>query len=67
MNRKTRLGFAMLLLIACTSPQGVAAQPFDTAEAPSPEQWREQLLAAHQEIVRAHKRHQAALDAYRLM
>ena len=26
-----------------------------------------QLVAAHQEIIRARKRHQAALDAYRLM
>jgi hypothetical protein len=66
-NRKLLLGFAMLVLIACASPQRVAAQPFDAAPAPSPEQWKDQLLTAHQEVIRAHERHQDALKAYRMM
>ena len=67
MIRIALLGVAVVLLIASPSPPGVAAQPFETAATPSHEQWREQLLAAHQEIVRAHERHEAALDAYRIM
>jgi hypothetical protein len=57
----------MLVGIASAIPPGFAAQPFDEAGAPSPEQWREQLIAAHHEVVNARKRHEAALDAYRIM
>jgi hypothetical protein len=59
--------FAMLLLIASAIPPGVAAQPLESAEASNQQQWREQLLAAHREVIHARERHQAALDAYQLM
>ena len=67
MIRGALLGVAVVLLIANPSPPSFAAQPFETAATPSHEQWRKQLLAAHQEIVRARERHEAALDAYRIM
>ena len=67
MIRGALLGFAVILLIASAGPQDAAAQPFEAARTPSHEQWREQLLAAHQEVVHARKRHQAALGAYKAM
>lgn len=67
MIRTAPLCLAMLVGIAGAIPPVVAAQPFDAAEASSPERWREKLIAAHQEIVQARERHEAALDAYRIM
>jgi hypothetical protein len=65
--RSALLCLTMLLVIAGADSPCRADQPIGAAEASIEDQWREQLLAAHQEVIRARMRHEAALDAYQLM
>ena len=67
MIRIALLGFASVLLIASASPRDAAAEPFEATPTLSHEQWREQLLAAHRDVIQARERHEAALVAYGIM
>jgi len=66
-NPGALLCLALLLIIAGVPSQIRADQPPEEAETSIEDQWREQLIAAHQEVVDARKRHEAAQKAYKIM
>ena len=67
MIRTALLCFAAVALFAGASSQSVADQPFEETETSTDEQWREQLLTAHREVIQARKRHEDARVAYQRM
>lgn len=67
MTRSALLGCAMLLAITGAASQGRADQPLDAGEASIEDLWREQLIAAHQEVIHVRKRFESAQKAYKIM